>query len=102
MTINDEILAIANQIANQGRKPTVALVKSKLKQAVPLPTIISVLKTWEHDPNYIPSKLTQAEQRETEETTNPELSIIVENAIAPLRAEIAELKGLIQSLIDKK
>ena len=52
MTINDEILTLANQIANRGHKPTVALVKTKLKQKVPLPLIISTLKTWQHDPDY--------------------------------------------------
>jgi hypothetical protein len=44
MTIIDEISICANQLANAGKKPTVALVKAKLRQAVPLPTLISTLK----------------------------------------------------------
>ena len=50
MTITDEIIIIANQLANQGKKPTVALIKTKLTKAVPLPTIITTLKGWSHEP----------------------------------------------------
>ena len=53
MTINDEILILANQIANKGSKPAVALIKAKLKKKVPLPVIISTLKTWQHEPSFI-------------------------------------------------
>ena len=53
MTIIDQILISANKLANEGKKPTVALVKAKLSSPAPLPTIINVLKTWQHDENFI-------------------------------------------------
>jgi len=53
MTINDEITILANQLANMGNKPTVAMIKDKLNKKVPLPVIISALKTWQHEPNFI-------------------------------------------------
>ena len=56
MTISDEISIIANQLANQGRTPTVALIKGKLSQPTPLPRIISVLKSWQHEPDFIKAK----------------------------------------------
>ncbi len=37
MTINEQIINIANQLANQGKKPTVALIKTQLTSPVPLP-----------------------------------------------------------------
>jgi hypothetical protein len=53
MTIIDEILICANQLANAGKKPSVALVKAKLSQPVPLPTLITTLKSWQHQPDFI-------------------------------------------------
>jgi hypothetical protein len=53
MTINDEILILANQIANSGKKPTIAMIKAKLRKSVPLPVLISTLKGWQHEPSFI-------------------------------------------------
>ncbi|MEI6894798.1 MAG: hypothetical protein V5789_09225 [Colwellia sp.] len=53
MTVIDEILICANQLANAGNKPTVALVKAKLSQRAPLATVITTLKSWQHQPDFI-------------------------------------------------
>ncbi|MEW6992447.1 hypothetical protein AADZ91_17410 [Colwelliaceae bacterium 6441] len=103
MTINDEILAIANQLANQGKKPTVALVKTKLAQPAPLPQIISTLKTWQHDPDFTQIKQAEMSNNQVEEhPENVDISALVDQAISPLREEIRELKVLIEQLIHKR
>ena len=56
MTISDEISIIANKLANEGKTPTVALIKSQLSQTTPLPQIITVLKHWQHEPTFIQPK----------------------------------------------
>ena len=101
MTINDEILAIANQLANQSKKPSVALIKAKVSKPVPLPQIISVLKTWQHDPNF--TELTTSKMIENTEkpSNNDELSLLINQAIHPLKEEIKALKQLVQQLIEK-
>lgn len=104
MTIEDEILAIANQIANKGQKPTIALVKPKLSKTVPLPMLIAVLKTWQHDADFV----TINTQTNTEiENNHHDKQVIegkiaqqIEQAIAPLRQEINELKTLIVQLVN--
>lgn len=103
MTINEEILVIANQIANKGNKPSVALIKAKLKNKVPLPVIISTLKTWQHEPEFI--DLPEKEGTNVESTTsNPtdssnaferELHLELLN----MKKEILELKAMIAELI---
>lgn len=98
MTINDEILTIANQIANQGNKPSVARIKTKLSHPVPLPKIIAVLKTWQHDPDFTSVKLTNTEQSSTEVKQDQQLVALIEQAIQPLRNEINELKELVKAL----
>jgi len=106
MTITDEIIIIANQLANQGKKPTVALIKTKLTKAVPLPTIITTLKGWVHDPELIthqssepihnlPKKKTIMLDTQVQQAINQ----AVEKAVQPLFEEIAELKA---SLINSK
>jgi hypothetical protein len=105
MTITDEITIIANQLANQGKKPTVALLKTRLKKPVPLPILISVLRNWTHDPKL--SKLTGETEKLVEENktlalNSPEIEMAIAKAIAtalaPIETELAELKALIISL----
>ncbi|OKY26305.1 hypothetical protein [Thalassotalea sp. PP2-459] len=100
MTINDEILTAANTLANQGIKPTVARIKTKLAQPVPLPTIISVLKSWQHDPNFIKphSTINQGSTpKQTDDLTNT-ISLAITKALTPLQEEISALKKEIQEL----
>ena len=97
MTINDEIIAIANQLANDGQQPTIAKIKTKLKHKVPLPKIITVLKTWQHDPDFTEvDNGGNSDDEPSEEVANIDEKI--ESATAPLLNEIGELKTQIQSL----
>jgi len=103
MTITDEITIIANQLANQGKKPTVALIKTKLTKTVPLPTLISTLKVWTHNPEL--TTLKKSEPNNTLPETkgislDPEIeeaiNLAVEHAIQPLKKEIEQLKLLLE------
>ena len=108
MTIIDEISICANQLANAGKKPTVALVKAKLRQAVPLPTLISTLKTWQHEPDFITSITSQAKEIEPQKSTrdselinsilnNAAIKAYIEGIVAAelvdIKTELAKLKG---------
>ncbi len=109
MTINDEILVIANQLANKGQKPTVALIKTRLSQPVPLPKIISVLKSWQHQPEFTQVKKSEEHSSPSLKKTEIEITQAIEQAvnqavkqaITPLKTEISELKALIRQLIDQ-
>ena len=104
MTINDEITILANQLANAGNKPTVAMIKGKLNKKVPLPVIISALKVWQHDPNF--SSMPEApmvikeEKDATAETDTFEQSLNEE--LVQMRQEIIELKHLVKQLIKEQ
>ena len=94
MSIPEEILTIANKIANQGKKPTIALIKTKLTSKVALPIIISTLKTWQHDPDFISLK----QEQPIKSTKNASIDNTdrlfeeIEAALVPFKQEIAELK----------
>jgi|TARA_B110000091_G_C13400295_1_gene303859 hypothetical protein len=92
--VSDEILIIANQMANQGKKPSIALIKTKLSTSVPLPLIISTLKTWQHDPEFIAFKYEKPmaiKKKEIDENANT-LNIAIEKALIPFKQEINTLK----------
>jgi cell fate (sporulation/competence/biofilm development) regulator YmcA (YheA/YmcA/DUF963 family) len=106
MTINDEILILANQLANTGYKPTVAMIKAKLNKKVPLPVIISTLRIWQHDPSFI-SKPEQQQQYDVTEETN--IAVETNNfrqnlndELAQIKQEIIELKQLVTQLIEQQ
>ncbi len=106
MTINDEISILANQIANKGNKPTVALIKAKLNKKIPLPVIISTLKNWQHEPSFI--ALPEEKQITIEkETANSSINTSsfeqeLHNELASMRKEIVELKQLVKQLITQQ
>ncbi len=103
MTINDEILILANKAANKGNKPTVALIKAKLSKKVPLPTIISTLKTWQHEPSF--TSLPEDKNVITEKNNLPSKDDSFEQGLhdelASMKKEILELKHLVQQLLDQ-
>jgi len=105
MTNFETVTIIANQLANNGKKPTVALIKAKLATPVPLPQIISTLKSWQHEPENCTFPAPEvAEQSNDEESVEnksvviptAELQAIIEQAIAPLKQELADIKALLK------
>jgi len=101
----DEINAIANEIANNKQKPTVALIKGKLSNNVPLPTIIATLKHWQHDPAFTRKQIkVQKEEPKSDGATNMNeyISGEIQKAIAPLLTEIEHLKKEIALLKNAK
>jgi len=100
MTISDEITIIANQLANEGKTPSVALVKAKLTHTVPLPKIIGVLKVWQHDPTFI--KLPSTNNLNSKQTVQENLTEdkTIELALNPIKKELSEIKELLNQLLD--
>ena len=114
MTIREEILTIANQLANQGKKPSVALIKTKLSAPAPLPVIISTLKNWQHDPKYtslaVQQEVTAKKSEVAATPLNEDIQRVIEEKVRqaikeeldPMRTELAEVKALVQTLTHQK
>lgn len=101
MTTSEEILIIANRLANQGKKPTVALVKTRLNQPVPLALLINTLKHWQHQSEHTElSSNTNVTRSDTKESTMTMESIeaLISKTVKPLSAEIKILKQQIKDL----
>ena len=117
MTIIDEILTCANQLANAGKKPTVALVKGKLSQTVPLATLITTLKNWQHQPDFITpinDKKEQVNQALSTNDTSALIDYLLKNGaikkmiqqslaqeLTEMKNDLAEVKILILNLTEQ-
>ncbi|MGL1959481.1 MAG: hypothetical protein OCD00_19550 [Colwellia sp.] len=115
MTTIDEILILANQLANEGKKPTVALLKTRLTKPVPLPTIINTLKGWQHDPDFIvlnnskqcigkgstltnELEINQLTKQSIQQAIKETLTVELSEELAEMKKEIKELKQQIIQL----
>ena len=99
MTISEEILCIANQLANEGKKPSVALIKQRLSQPVPLPNIVSVLKNWSHQPDRIKIPDSPIQDKvSTNIEISDEIQHAIDEAIKPLKTQISELVEEVERL----
>ncbi|MEO0890446.1 MAG: hypothetical protein AAFX97_09870 [Pseudomonadota bacterium] len=71
----------------QGKEPTVALVKARMKTPVPMPALITTIKSWK-SANRIP-KVEVAVQTPKEE----DRIVALENTVAKLVARVEELEA---------
>ena len=112
MTHIDEILIAANQIANTGKKPTVALIKAKLKQSIPLPIIINTLKNWQHQPDFASPIKTQnnnneqqAEEEQGSLINNDIVKALIQETMSEelkqMKKDLSDMKQLIKDLTEQ-
>lgn len=102
MSIPEEILTIANKIANEGKKPTIALIKKKLTSNVPLPTIISTLRVWQHEPDFTSIVTNEPTEKQEKDEEKPEVLALIDIALAPIKQELALLRQEINTLKKSK
>ncbi|HDZ3731283.1 TPA: hypothetical protein RSW61_002896 [Vibrio harveyi] len=85
--VTKELEAVMEQLQQQGKEPTVALVKARMKTPVPMPALIATIKSWK-SANRIP-KVEVAVQKPKEEDRIAAL----EEKVAKLTARVEELEA---------
>lgn len=85
----DDIFRIANQLAANGQTPTTALVKSRLRQPVPMATLISAIQRWKQDPEAYKSLGLPSNSDEQSVETQPETP---ENQLETLQRQVEQLQ----------
>ncbi|CAH1539747.1 conserved hypothetical protein [Vibrio owensii] len=85
--VTKELEAVMEQLQQQGKEPTVALVKARMKTPVPMPALIATIKSWK-SANRIP-KVEVAVQTLKEE----DRIVALENTVAKLVARVEELEA---------
>ncbi|OTW24046.1 hypothetical protein BA744_16720 [Vibrio parahaemolyticus] len=75
------------QLQREGKEPTVALVKARMKTPVPMPALITVIKSWK-SANHVPKvEVTAPLSKEEDRLT------VLEKTVAKLTARIEELEA---------
>lgn len=85
--VTKELETVMEQLQQEGKEPSVALVKARMKTPVPMPALITALKSWK-SANRVP-KIEIAAQKTSEEDRLTTL----ENTIAQLTARIEALEN---------
>ncbi|WP_188014877.1 hypothetical protein [Vibrio harveyi] len=85
--VTKELETVMEQLQQQGKEPTVALVKARMKTPVPMPALIATIKSWK-SANRIP-KVEVAVQKPKEENRIAAL----EETVAKLTARVEELEA---------
>ncbi|MDX2320295.1 MAG: hypothetical protein QNK26_06815 [Moritella sp.] len=91
------IVDAANQLAREGKKPSVALIKSRVTQPASLREIIETLKKWTFDPDASVPTADKPTVATTAELTDP-IAALIAKEIAAVRAEIGPLRQEVNEL----
>ncbi|ALR14848.1 hypothetical protein [Vibrio natriegens] len=91
--VTKELETVMEQLQQEGKEPSVALVKARMKTPVPMPALITALKSWK-SANRVP-KIEIVAQK----TSEQDRLAMLENTIAQLTARIEELE---KKLSEKK
>ncbi|CAH1571309.1 hypothetical protein [Vibrio rotiferianus] len=85
--VTKELEAVMEQLQQQGKEPTVALVKARMKTPVPMPALITTIKSWKNA-NRIPKvEVTVQTPKEEDRIT------ALENTVAQLVTRVEELEA---------
>ncbi|WOH38737.1 hypothetical protein RI844_05845 [Thalassotalea fonticola] len=101
MSSDHEIYQIAAQLAAEDKTPTVALIKARLTQSLPLARVIKGLQAWQNNPKIAETSKPEVKRQKTDNKrslTEAEVVGLIKQAIAPLQVEIEELKAKLTKL----
>ncbi len=86
--ITQELKAIIAQLVEEGKEPSVALVKARLSQPVPMPAIISTIKSWKTSKRVPKVEVTAAASLSAEQRIEQ-----LEQQVAALLQRVARLES---------
>ncbi|MEF1284585.1 hypothetical protein QTN94_11555 [Vibrio sp. M250220] len=76
--VSQELRSILEQLQSEGKEPTVALVKARLSTTVPMPALITTIKSWK-SANHVPKVEVAAQSSGSEMERIAELEVQVAN-----------------------
>lgn len=85
--VTKELEAVMAQLQQEGKEPTVALVKARMKTPVPMPALITVIKSWKSASHVPKVEVTAPTSKADDRLT------ALENTVAKLTARIEELEA---------
>mgnify|MGYP000220688554 CR=1 FL=1 len=89
--VSEELRAVLEGLQAQGKEPTVALVKARMSTSVPMPALITTIKSWK-SANRIPKiEVAASEQPEIDRVSQLEQQVLDLTArITTLEAQLSD------------
>ncbi|MDA9557556.1 hypothetical protein N9R79_08665 [Vibrio sp.] len=91
--ITHELSTIMDALHQSGKEPTLALVKARLSQPVPMPALITAIKSWKNS-----QKVPKVEIALSNTSPDSDKIKQLENQISALQAEVTDLKSALHRL----
>ncbi|MGF1722536.1 hypothetical protein L4D20_21135 [Vibrio kyushuensis] len=90
--VTDELTKVLSSLAHEGKEPTVALVKARLSTSVPMPALITAIKSWKAS-NRVPKvEVATAATSDQDKITNLEQQVSqLLKRVESLEAKLNEL-----------
>ncbi|MGF1695058.1 hypothetical protein L4C54_05210 [Vibrio lamellibrachiae] len=90
--VTDELTKVLSSLTQEGKEPTVALVKARLSTSVPMPALITAIKSWKAS-NRVPKvEVATAATSELDKITNLEQQVSqLLKRVESLEAKLNEL-----------
>ncbi len=85
--VSQELKDVLEQLHQEGKEPTVALVKARLTTSVPMPALITTLKSWKSS-----KRVPKVEVAAASKTKQDRISEL-EQQVADLTKRIAQLES---------
>ncbi|WP_070962763.1 hypothetical protein [Vibrio sonorensis] len=74
--VTQELERVFQELTNQGKEPTVALVRARLSSPIPMPAIIASLKRWKSTKKVPRVEIAQASEEQTVETLQKQIDAL--------------------------
>lgn len=87
--VTEQLQAVLEQLQQQGKEPTVALVRARMNTSVPMPALIAAIKSWK-SAQRVPKVEVAGPQAETDQA---ERIAQLEKTVAELVARLASLEA---------
>ncbi len=84
--VSQELKDVLEQLHQEGKEPTVALVKARLSTPIPMPALITALKSWK-SANRVPKVEIAAKQQSDQDRINE-----LEKQVAELQQRLTALE----------
>jgi TolA-binding protein len=88
-----ELEAIISQLVADGKDPSVALIKTRLSQTVPMPAIITTLRSWKASKKVPKVEVTASDERNSIEQQNEQRIAQLEQHITQLLTRVEKLEA---------
>lgn len=103
--MEQQIITIANQLAAEGKQPTVALIKARLTSPVPMALLLSVLGRWKASPEKFRQQPPVNTEKQSPATalgqTTDDISELKQQ-LRQMQTQLDDMHQLLKTLVDKK